>query len=87
MNLILAIVWLIATVLFFAWSFKEPENPYNKLFGTELSLGWIALAMVAYNVVRWWNWKQYYSRRQQTHRPLPPRPTVKRDEGEEPAKE
>lgn len=87
MNLILAIVWLIAAVLFFVWSFKEPDNPYNKLFGTELSLGWIAIVMVAYNLVRWWNWKQYYSQKQPINRSLPPRPMVKRDEDEDRPKE
>jgi len=49
LNLILAMIW----GLFGAWAIGFSTRPL--LFpGTEIPVGWLALALCVYNLVRWW---------------------------------
>jgi hypothetical protein len=52
--LILAVFWLLTGVLLLAWDWWYPGLSPYRLPGTELSLGWLALLLSLYNIVRFW---------------------------------
>src|SRR5262245_55720142 len=55
-NLIVATVWLVLglAVLANGWRRGAPTI-YFPLGNTRISLGWLALFLAAYNVLRWWS--------------------------------
>src|SRR5437870_4321635 len=54
-NLIAAVVWLLAGVVMMAMQRANPDNPPFLVPGTGISLGWIAMLLVVYNLVRWYS--------------------------------
>jgi hypothetical protein len=52
MNLILAIVWLVGAAVLFAYE-RQTGNPWLRIRGTDLSLGWLLLVLGLYNLARW----------------------------------
>ena len=61
MNLIFAVVWLIAAAAIFI---SGDPHFVLQLGGTNLSGGWLALFFALYNVARWWSRRSYYQQRQ-----------------------
>jgi hypothetical protein len=54
LNLFLALIWLGVAGVIFALPWINPQAPPWRIPGTDLSMGWFALALCFYNVVRWW---------------------------------
>jgi hypothetical protein len=52
MNLILAFVWLAGAAALFIYDYQTGE-PHLRIRGTNLSLGWLLLALGLYNLARW----------------------------------
>lgn len=53
-NLILALLWLLVAGFLFVWPVVHPEVRMPTLMGSDLSLGWAALALCIYNSLRAW---------------------------------
>jgi hypothetical protein len=54
MNLILALVWLVAALAVLGLDYLGPGSGW-RIAGTNLSFGWLMLALALYNLVRWWS--------------------------------
>src|SRR5262249_45250070 len=54
MNLILAILWLIGAAALFAYE-SQPGDQRVRIRGTDLSMGWLLLALALYNFARWFS--------------------------------
>jgi hypothetical protein len=54
LNLMLAGFWLIVALVLLLPLWLAPEQPVLVIPGTKLPIGWLALVMGAYNVIRWW---------------------------------
>lgn len=54
MNLFLAIFWLVIGFGLLAWEWFIVGQPFLTVRGTGISLGWFALALAGYNLLRWW---------------------------------
>ncbi len=52
-HLTLAIGWLVFGAGLLAWQWVDPEVPAMHIWGTHISIGWFAVAMGVYNLVRW----------------------------------
>ena len=63
-NLILAGLWIVIGLAFLAPGSVLPGQPVL-LPGTKLPLGWVALFLGAYNVVRWWMQRSYRRRQRE----------------------
>jgi hypothetical protein len=54
-NLILAGIWLVIGVSLLALDYLHPGAGMSFRIGeTDISLGWVALALVGYNLLRWY---------------------------------
>ena len=54
-RLVYAAVWLIAACPVFLWRYIDPQSHGIVIRGTNISAGWLLLALSAYNVLRWWS--------------------------------
>ena len=54
LNLIMAFVWLLGAAGLFVWNAQNPDRALV-IRRTDVSLGWFALVIGAYNLVRWWS--------------------------------
>src|SRR5437879_5289584 len=54
LNFIMAICWLIAAAGLFVWNAQNPERALV-IRRTDVSLGWLAAVVAAYNLARWWS--------------------------------
>jgi hypothetical protein len=79
MYIFLSVCWLLVTVGLFVWYWSDPENSLTRIWGTGIPVGWLALVMLAYNLLRWWSNWQLSRPRQEYHRP-PVRPVVYDDD-------
>jgi hypothetical protein len=65
-NLFLAGIWTALGVGLLIYHAVQPNNAMAFRFGdTNVSLGWVALALAVYNLLRWWGRRASYSARQQ----------------------
>src|SRR5262249_44266308 len=65
-NLIFAIIWLVLGLGLLAYDHLAPGGAAPFRIGdTDVSLGWIALALAAYNIVRWWSRRASWRARKQ----------------------
>jgi hypothetical protein len=55
MSLVLGIIWLLIGVVLLAWHAFTNDPRMRLPFAGNLSLGWLALVLAAYNFVRWWS--------------------------------
>ena len=71
-NLFIALFWLILGLGFFF----IPGFDRWRILGTEWSVGWLAVFLAAYNLVRWWLFYRQQSQRREpsADEPPPPRP-------------
>jgi hypothetical protein len=78
-NLVLAFLWLCVALTAFLLPHFNPDGPPWTIPGSNISIGWLALAFLIYNLARWWTSR---GMRQQDRRLLRPirRPTA----GDEP---
>jgi hypothetical protein len=53
LNLILALIWLVAGLVVFSLPWLSPGTRPPTILDTGISLGWAFLVMVLYNLVRW----------------------------------
>jgi hypothetical protein len=63
LNLFLAVFWLFLGLGLIILHWLYPQVRPGRLFGTDLSMGWIALVLSAYNLVRWWSLRSYVAQR------------------------
>lgn len=57
LNLILAAIWFFAGFVLMKLQMADPENTSYYIFGTGISLGWVAMLFALYNLARWYgNW-------------------------------
>jgi hypothetical protein len=54
LHLLMAACWLILGGVLLAWQGSNPAVPSTSIWGTGISLGWFAIAMALYNLLRWW---------------------------------
>ncbi len=54
MNFFLAIFWLVLGIGLLVWEWLTPGQRFLKILDTGISLGWFALALAGYNLLRWW---------------------------------
>lgn len=82
-NLVLMVVWLAVGVALLLWQWVNPQNPYANFWGSGLSVGWVAILLAVYNLVRWCADRAYrarqeaareaqYPRQRDEHAPRPP---------------
>jgi hypothetical protein len=64
LHLFMAALWLIAGAALLAWQAAHPEARGMTIWGSNVSLGWVALVLALYNLARWW------SMRSATNRPV-----------------
>ncbi len=55
MNLFLAAVWLVFAVVLLLWPWIGPTGKGVTIGESGFSLGWVALVLCVYNLVRWWS--------------------------------
>jgi hypothetical protein len=83
LHLFLAVVWLLFGAIFFALPWVVPHAPRFTLVGTEISPGWLGIALAVYNLLRWWATRvgrsprrsirdEVYHRRRASSEPAPP---------------
>ena len=65
MNLFLAIFWLALAGAAFVLAWVEPDRPILRLAGTDVNVGWLALAFCVYNGLRWLSTRRVARRKRQ----------------------
>ena len=66
MNLILALLWLTGAFGVFAYEYHTGSLVF-RIRGTNLSIGWLLLALGAYNLARWWSTRSYRADQRELH--------------------
>jgi hypothetical protein len=65
-NLLLAGIWAALGVCLLIYNAVQPDNAMTFRLGeANVSLGWVALALAAYNLLRWWGRRAAYLARRQ----------------------
>jgi hypothetical protein len=59
MNLFLALFWLVFAAVLLGMEWLLPAGPRYRIWGTNLSIGWVGLVLGVYNLVRWWSNRLY----------------------------
>src|SRR6516164_8607584 len=54
LNLLLACIWAVLGIALLAADYLMPDAAAPRIFGTDLSWGWVALLLAFYNLVRWY---------------------------------
>jgi hypothetical protein len=54
-NLFMAVVWAVLAGVLFAWQAYSPDQRGLTLGNSQVSIGWLALVLAGYNLVRWWS--------------------------------
>ena len=61
-KLLMALVWLILGGCILYWEWSHPDRPGLTIWNTGISIGWGAIALGAYNLLRWWMAWSYQKR-------------------------
>ncbi len=56
--LVMAILWLGLAVTAFLMPHIKPDGPTWTIPNTNISVGWLALAFLVYNLTKWWSSKK-----------------------------
>jgi hypothetical protein len=67
-NLILAFVWLGLGLFLVTWHWLHPEDRALRIWNSDISLGWFAIVLALYNLIRWWIHRSYLRRLRATER-------------------
>jgi hypothetical protein len=54
LRLLLAACWLLLGGVLLSWQAASAADSSPSILGTGVSLGWFAIAMALYNLLRWW---------------------------------
>jgi hypothetical protein len=54
-RLLLAGIWLVLGGYLIIWHWLHPAIRTLRIWGSDVSVGWVALAMALYNFGRWWS--------------------------------
>jgi len=61
-KLLMALVWLFLGGCIFFWECTHPDRPGLTIWDTGVSIGWGAILLSLYNLVRWWMARSYQTR-------------------------
>jgi hypothetical protein len=61
-KLFMALVWLVLGACIFYWQWSHPDRPGLTIWNTGISIGWGAIALGLYNLLRWWMAWSYQKR-------------------------
>lgn len=65
-NLFLAALWLVLGVCLLVYDHLQPGGGTSfRVAETDISFGWIALALAGYNLLRWWGRRASWKARRQ----------------------
>jgi hypothetical protein len=64
-NLILAGFWLVLGVVLLAPVWLWPDQPVLMIPGIEIPVGWLAVVLAGYNVLRWWLQRSHLRRQRE----------------------
>lgn len=53
-HMLLAFFWLSLGLALVIYHWLRPEEQFLRLRGTDISPGWLAIALAVYNLFRWW---------------------------------
>jgi hypothetical protein len=82
-NLILAVIWLGVAAAIFALPWLNPGAAPLVIPNTRLSMGWFALCLCLYNLVRWWAMRRSAADRMSTRTRAPRQRLGEQEPGEE----
>src|SRR6516225_12198144 len=51
---VMALVWFLLGGCIFYWEWMHPDRPGLTIWNTGISIGWGAIALGLYNLLRWW---------------------------------
>ena len=54
-NLMMAGLWVVLGVFVLVWQRLHPGQAPWTIWGTDLSIAWLAFPLAGYNVMRWWS--------------------------------
>ena len=54
LKLFMALVWFLLGGCIFCWEWTHPDRPGLKIWNTGISIGWGAIVLGLYNLLRWW---------------------------------
>src|SRR5438105_7005728 len=54
LRLGMAVCWLILGAVLLAWRWSDPGGRSMSIWGTGIPLGWFAVTMALYNLLRWY---------------------------------
>jgi hypothetical protein len=52
-RLVATLVWGVLALFLFSWSWWFPDRPAPRIGGSSISLGWFALILALFNLLRW----------------------------------
>ena len=58
----MALVWLVLGGCILYWEQSHPDRPGLTIWNTGISIGWAAIALGVYNLLRWWMVWSYQKR-------------------------
>jgi hypothetical protein len=61
-KLFMALVWLFLGGCIFCWEWTHPDRPGLTIWNTGISIGWCAILLGLYNLLRWWMAWSYQKR-------------------------
>jgi hypothetical protein len=61
-KLFMALVWLVLGGCIFYWEWTHPDRPGLTIWNTGISIGWGAIVLSVYNLLRWWMAWSYQKR-------------------------
>jgi hypothetical protein len=61
-KLLMALVWLFLAGCIFFWEWTHPDRPGLTIWKTGISIGWGAMLLSLYNLLRWWMARSYQAR-------------------------
>ncbi|MBV9121845.1 MAG: hypothetical protein JO112_00625 [Planctomycetes bacterium] len=61
LSLVLAVFWLLVSLILFLWPVFHPGAKMPTLYG--FSMGWLGLLMMLYNLLRWWSRRAFRAER------------------------
>ena len=69
--LLMAVLWLGLALTAFLMPHVKPDGPAWTLPNTNISVGWLALVFLVYNLARWWTTRVQKPRDRRLLRPVP----------------
>jgi hypothetical protein len=61
-KLFMALVWFLLGACIFCWEWTHPDGQGLTIWNTGISIGWGAIVIGLYNLLRWWMASSYQKR-------------------------